>query len=72
MGRDLDIHTLVSCGLRSYTLTIPMVTVDGSLGLRIETLSRTLTCFERSGFVTRVTRRKLLLQNRRAIEKMLV
>ena len=54
-------------------LDVPMSHQDiaDHLGLKIETLSRTITDLERSGLITRVSRHGLLLQNRFALGHMM-
>jgi CRP/FNR family nitrogen fixation transcriptional regulator len=53
-------------------LDVPMSHQDIAdyLGLKIETLSRTITDLERSGLITRVSTRRLLLRNRLALDRM--
>jgi CRP/FNR family nitrogen fixation transcriptional regulator len=59
---------MVRLGQPKY-LDVPMSYQDIAdyLGLTIETLSRSITDLERSGLVSRVSGRKLLLQNRFAL-----
>ena len=54
-------------------LDVPMSYQDIAdyLGLTIETLSRSITDLERSGVISRVSGRKLLLQNRFALGRMM-
>jgi CRP/FNR family transcriptional regulator, nitrogen fixation regulation protein len=54
-------------------LAVPMSHQDIAdyLGLTIETLSRSITDLERSGLISRVSGRKLLLQNRFALGRMM-
>jgi CRP/FNR family transcriptional regulator, nitrogen fixation regulation protein len=54
-------------------LDVPMSHQDiaDHLGLQIETVSRAITDLERSGLITRVSNRKLLLQNRLALGHMM-
>jgi cAMP-binding proteins - catabolite gene activator and regulatory subunit of cAMP-dependent protein kinases len=54
-------------------LDVPMSHQDIAdyLGLTIETLSRSITDLERSGLISRVSGRKLLLQNRFALGRMM-
>jgi CRP/FNR family transcriptional regulator, nitrogen fixation regulation protein len=54
-------------------LDVPMSYQDIAdyLGLTIETLSRSITDLERSGLISRVSGRKLLLQNRFALGRMM-
>src|SRR5262249_52212226 len=58
----------VRLGKAEY-LDVPMSYQDMAdhLGLTIETVSRTISDLERSGMVTRVSTRRLLLQNRLAL-----
>jgi Crp-like helix-turn-helix domain len=54
-------------------LDVPMSYQDIAdyLGLTIETISRSITDLERSGLISRVSGRKLLLQNRFALGRMM-
>jgi CRP/FNR family transcriptional regulator, nitrogen fixation regulation protein len=62
----------VRLGKAEY-LDVPMSYQDMAdhLGLTIETVSRTISDMERSGMVTRVSTRRLLLQNRLALGHMM-
>jgi len=62
----------VRLGKAEY-LDVPMSYQDMAdhLGLTIETVSRTISDLERSGMVTRVSTRRLLLQNRLALGHMM-
>jgi CRP/FNR family nitrogen fixation transcriptional regulator len=62
----------VRLGKAEY-LDVPMSYQDMAdhLGLTIETVSRTITDMERSGMITRVSTRRLLLQNRLTLGHMM-
>jgi CRP/FNR family transcriptional regulator, nitrogen fixation regulation protein len=62
----------VRLGKAEY-LDVPMSYQDMAdhLGLTIETVSRTISAMERLGMITRVSTRKLLLQNRLALGHMM-
>jgi CRP/FNR family nitrogen fixation transcriptional regulator len=62
----------VRLGKAEY-LDVPMSYQDMAdhLGLTIETVSRTISAMERSGMITRVSTRRLLLQNRLALGHMM-
>ena len=58
---------------QTYDLDLPMSHRDIAdyLGLSIETVSRAITEFERSGFIARVSTRALVLRNRAALMRLI-
>jgi CRP/FNR family nitrogen fixation transcriptional regulator len=55
--------------LRYLDLPVSHQDIADYLGLTIETLSRTITGMERSGMISRVSTRRLIIRNEMALER---
>jgi len=57
--------------LKCLDLPVPHQDIADYLGLTVETLSRTITGLERSGVLSRVSARRLIIRNEMALERMM-